>query len=40
MRADQDMEKVDEVSPRDAAEIRQGGRVLLDIGCLKANVYK
>jgi hypothetical protein len=37
--ADLDMEKINEVSPRHAAEIRRGSGVPLDIGTLKANVY-
>jgi hypothetical protein len=38
--ADQAMEKTDDVAQRHAAEIRQGDRVLLDIGSFKANVYE
>jgi hypothetical protein len=36
----QDTEKIDDVSPRVASEIRQGDGVLVDIGSLKANIYK
>jgi hypothetical protein len=40
MEAYQDMEKIDDVSPRVAAEIRHGDRVPSDTGSFKANVYK
>jgi hypothetical protein len=36
----QNMEKIDDVSPRVAAEIRHGDMAPVDIGSFKANVYK